>query len=142
MKTLNQYYDDSMGRAYIEVPDSEGRETRKNLNDFTHGCKSDACQGVNPVDYDGTPLINTDNVAALPSQRLIGKGSVQSPSRGTAEPEMRGLYILLTMNNDGGMEVMRYTAVLYRERPEIYHSKPVQLALDIFKVSTLCCVPP
>jgi hypothetical protein len=142
MKTLNQYYDDSMGRAYIEVPDSEGRETRTNLNDFTHGCKSDACQGVNPVDYDGTPLNNTDDVAALPSQRLIGKGSVQSPSRGTAEPEMRGLYILLTMNNDGGMEVMRYTAVLYRERPEIYHSKPVQLALDIFKVSTLCCVPP
>jgi hypothetical protein len=142
MKTLNQYYDDSMGRAYIEVPDDEGRETRTLLDNFSHGCKSDACQGVNPVDYDGSPLNNTADVTSLPSQRLIGKGAVNSPSRGTAEPEMRGLYILLTMNNDGGMEVMRYTAVLYRERPEIYHSKPVQLALDIFKVSALRRVPP
>ena len=136
MKTLNQYYDDSMGRAYIEVPDEQGRETRTNIGDFSHGCKSDACPGVNPVDYDGSPLNNTSDTSALPSQRLIGKAGVNTPSRGTAECEMRALYILLTMNNDGGMEVMRYTAALYRDRPEIYNSKPVQLALEIFRVST------
>ncbi|CAB9505121.1 SAC3 family protein [Seminavis robusta] len=132
IKTLNHFYDDAMGRAYIEVPDDQGRETRTNFNDFSHGCQSDICQGVNPVDYDGSPLTNTADASAL-SQRLIGKMTVNSPSRGTAECEMRGLYILLVMNNEGGMEVMRYTAALYRERPEIYNSKPVQLALEIFK---------
>lgn len=133
MKTLNQYYDDSLGRAVVEVPDEEGRETRPNPIQFEHGCKANAVQGVNPVDYDGSPLNNTADVTKLPAQRLIGKEGANSPTRGTAEPEMRGLYILLTMNNDGGMEVMNYSAILYRERPEIYHSKPVQLALDIFK---------
>ena len=141
MKTLNQFYDDSMGRAYIEVPDDEGRETRTYLDGFSHGCRSDVCQGVDPVDYDGSQLNNTADIAMHSSKRLLSRRAVNSPSRGTAEPEMRGLYILLTMNNDGGMEVMRYTAVLYRERPEIYHSKPVQLALDIFKVSVrLSCI--
>ena len=134
MKTLNQYYDDSMGRSVVEVPDEEGRETRRNLSDFSHGCNSDAVQGGNPVDYDGSALNNTTDLASLPAQRIVGKGMVASPTRGTAEPEMRGLYILLTMNNDGGMEVMRYSAALYRDRPEIYNSKPVQLALNIFKV--------
>jgi len=55
--------------------------------------------------------------------------------------EMRGLYILLTIDNDGGMEVLKYAARLYRHRPEVYHSKPVQLALDIFKVSPALFVP-
>ena len=142
MKTLNQYYDDALGRAIVEVPDEEGRETRKNLADYSHGCKSDAIQGGNPVDYDGSPLNNTADTSKLPAQRLIGKGMADSPTRGTAEPEMRGLYIILTMNNDGGMEVMRYSAALYKERPEIYHSKPVQLALAIFKVRYRRCGGP
>lgn len=135
MKTLNQYYDDSLGRSTVEVPDEEGRETRTDLSKFSHGCKSDVVRGGDPMDYDGTPLNNAADASSLASNRLIGNNMVNSPAKGTAEPEMRGLYILLTMNNDGGMEVMRYSAKLYRERPEIYNSKPVQLALDIFKVS-------
>jgi len=130
MKTLNQYYDDSMGRALVEVPDEQGRETRLNPGDFAHGCKSDVVQGKNPIDYDGSPLNNVPEAAA---GRLIGKNMVYSPTRGTAEPEMRALYILMVMNNEGGMEVMKYSAKLFRERPEIYYSKPVQLALNIFK---------
>ena len=47
---------------------------------------------------------------------------------------MRGLYILLTIDNDGGMEVLKYVARLYRDRPKVYHSRPVQLALAIYKV--------
>ena len=47
---------------------------------------------------------------------------------------MRGLYILLTMNNEGGMEVIKYSGRLCTERPEIFYSKPVQLALSIFQV--------
>ena len=83
MKTLNQYYDDSMGRALVEVPDDEGRETRRNPGDFSHGCQSDIVQGPNPVDYDGSPL---NNVAESAAGRLIGKNMVNSPTRGTAEP--------------------------------------------------------
>jgi hypothetical protein len=135
MKTLNQYYDDSLGRATVDVPDKEGKETRSDMKGFAHGCDSDVCQGGTPVDYDGTPLNNSaDPSSSLAGNRLVGKVAVNSPTRGTAEPEMRGLYILLTMNNEGGMEVMKYSARLYRERPEIYNSRPVQLALSIFKV--------
>ena len=47
--------------------------------------------------------------------------------------------MLLTMNNEGGMEVLKYAAKLFAERPEIYHSKPVQLALEIFKVRKSYC---
>lgn len=134
MKTLNQYYDDSLGRAIVDVPDEEGRETRTDTTKYSHGCKSDTVKGGNPVDYDGTPLNNAADASSMASNRLIGATLAYNPAKGTAEPEMRGLYILLTMNNDGGMEVMRYSARLYRERPEIYNSRPVQLALDIFKV--------
>ena len=83
MKTLNQYYDDSMGRALVEVPDDEGRETRRNPGDFSHGCLSDIVKGPNPVDYNGSTL---NNVAESAAGRLIGKNMVNSPSRGTAEP--------------------------------------------------------
>jgi hypothetical protein len=58
---------------------------------------------------------------------------------GTAEPDMRGLYILLTINNDGGMDVFKYAARLSRDRPEIFNSKPVQLAVQVYKVS--CIMP-
>jgi hypothetical protein len=133
MKTLNQFYDDSLSRSLIEVPDDDGNETRSNLNGFSHGCSSDIVMGKTPTDYDGTALKNTAIEASL-SQRLLGKQAVNSASHGTAEPEMRGLYILLTINNEGGMEVLKYAARLFRERPEIYHSQPVQLALNIYKV--------
>lgn len=131
MKTLNQFYDDSMGRALVEVSDDIGRETRADLSGFEHGCAAETVHGQNPVDYDGSPLANdADAVDA----RLIGKHSVHSPHHGTAEPEMRGLYILLTIDNDGGMEVLKYAARLFQERPEVYQTDPVQLALSIYKV--------
>jgi hypothetical protein len=47
---------------------------------------------------------------------------------------MRGLYILLTIDNDGGMEVLKYAAHLFQRHPDLYHSRPIQLALSIYKV--------
>lgn len=45
-----------------------------------------------------------------------------------------GLYILLTLNNEGGMEVLKFSGRLCVEKPAIFYSKPVQLALSIFQV--------
>jgi chemotaxis protein histidine kinase CheA len=131
MKTLNQYYDDSLGRSAIEVPDDEGKETITSWKSRRHGCASNQVMGLNPVDFDGSLLSNDPSSSAV-SRRLIGTNP-DCPTHGTAEPEMRGLYILLTINNEGGMEVLRYAAYLFRERPEVYHSTPVQLALRIYK---------
>jgi hypothetical protein len=136
MKTLNQYYDDSLRRSVVEVPDENGNETRIDLAGFAHGCSSDVVQGISPVDFDGTQLANEQG-SVNGSRRLVGKHAIQGPNHGTAEPEMRGLYILLTMNNDGGMEVLKYAARLFTERPEVYHAMPVQLALNIYKVRYL-----
>ena len=132
MKTLNQFYDDSLGRSRVEVPDEDGRETRSDWSKaYKCGCTNDVVQGPSPVDFDGTPIINdTEN-----SKGFIPPTESVLASHGTAEPEMRGLYILLTLDNDGGSEVLNYAARLFRYRPEIYHSKPVQLALSIYKVS-------
>lgn len=128
---MNQFYDD--GRATIEVPDDKGKETRPNRTDFTHGCSCDDVQGKPPLDFDGSELVNTASGPRL-LQRIIGKHAIDHDGRGTAEPEMRGIYMLLTMNNEGGMEVLKYAAKLFEERPNIYNSRPVQLALEIFKV--------
>jgi hypothetical protein len=128
MKTSNQFYDDSMGGALIEVPDDDGRESRTDGSGFYHGCEADTVQGPTPVDYDGSPLVNKDDAI---NDRLIGKHAAQSPHNGTTEPEMRGLYILLTIDNEGGIEVLKYAARLFQERPEVYHTDPVQLALSI-----------
>lgn len=135
MKTLNQFYDDSLNRSCVEVPDENGNETRPDVQS-SHGCNSDIVQGNNPVDFDGSPM-NNDANNPLVSKRLIGRHAAKHPSHGTAEPEMRGLYILLTIDNDGGSEVLKYAARLFKERPAVYHSRPVQLALSIYKVSLL-----
>ena len=134
MKTLNQYYDDSLNRSLVEVPDEQGKETRTNLSSFNHGCKSNSVQGPDPIDFDRTPLMNDDNSAVVKRRLLGGKDAVDSAHHGTAEPEMRGLYILLTLENDGGMEVLKYAGRLYQLRPDVYHSTPVQLALNVYKV--------
>ena len=131
MKTLNNFYDDAMNRSIVEVPDEAGKETRLNVSKYSHGCSSHQVEGKGPVDFNDAILNNSPNAPSV-SHRIIG--SVSAPARGTAEPEMRGLYILLTMNNEGGMEVLKYAAKLYQERPDVYHSKPVQLAIKIFKV--------
>jgi hypothetical protein len=94
MKTLNQFYDDSMGRALFEIPDEAGCETRLDMSGFNHGCEAEIVHGVSPVDYDGTPLSNGTNSI---HHRLIGAQALRSPHHGTTEPEMRGLYILLTI---------------------------------------------
>jgi hypothetical protein len=134
MKTLNHFYDDSLNRSTIEVPDDKGIETRvaADLSKYNQGCVSEIVMGKNPVDYDGNALNNSpDNPSN--SLRLIGKGAVNLPAHGTAEPEMRALYILLTMDNEGGMEVLKYAAKLFKERPAVYQSKPVQRAMEVFK---------
>jgi SAC3/GANP family len=97
MKTLNQYYDDALGRSRVEVPDEAGNETRTVTRGFSHGCTYDIVQGQDPVDFNQSPLAN--NTASI-ERRLIGN----SENHGTAEAEMRGLYMLLTIDNDGGME--------------------------------------
>lgn len=133
MKTLNQFYDDAMGRALMEVPDESGQETSVDFAD-AGGTTAEIVQGTNPVDYDGQPLANA---APTTSHRLIGNHIAQNPHHGTAEPEMRGLYILLTIDNDGGLEVNKYASRLFEERPEVYHTEPVQLALSVYKVRDL-----
>lgn len=133
IKSLNQFYDDTLDRALLEVPDADGNETRTDLSNFSHGCKANAVQGKDPVDYDGSPTVNADDPRA--SRRLIGV--VSEPHRGTAEPEMRGLYILQTMNNDGGMEVRKFVSNLSQKKPEVFRSYPVQLAMAIFKVGAI-----
>ena len=126
MKTLNLFYDDALGRSTVDVADDAGGETRIKSND--HGCESNIVMGVPPIDFDGKSLVNDERDI---SRRLIGN---ESPARGTAEPEMRAIYILLTLENDGGMEVLKYAAKLSSGKPEVFNSKPVQLALEIFKV--------
>jgi hypothetical protein len=123
MKSLNMYYDDAAGRCTSEDDDTF-------LPHCRHGCKSSTVMGNNPVDYNGQVLMNTCEALHV-SKRIIGSVCCA----GTAEPEMRGLYILLTMNNDGGMEVLKYAARLLRDRPKIFYSPPVQLALEVYKVS-------
>jgi hypothetical protein len=135
MKTLNQYYDDSLGRSLVEVPDEHGNETRKDFVSFRHGCEFDYVQGKNPVDFDGLILSNDDSLTEK-AKRLIGT-NFGSFHHGTAETEMRGLYILLTLDNDGGMEVLKYAARLYQKRPHVYYSVPVQLALSVFNVRSI-----
>jgi hypothetical protein len=109
MKTLNHFYDDALNRSTIDVPDELGRETRSlsTLSKYVDGCKSDIVHGKDPVDYDGNPLNNSSDNPMI-GQRLIGKEVIDLPARGTAEPEMRALYILLTMDNESGTITVLY----------------------------------
>jgi hypothetical protein len=129
MKTLNLYYDDALGRSLNEDPVDIAEE-------HSQGCASDIVMGKSPIDFDGRDLSNSPSSDDV-SKRIIGANGMKSSTRGTAEPEMRGLYILLTMNNEGGMEVIKYSGRLCTERSEIFYSKPVQLALSIFQVSLI-----
>ena len=127
MKTLNMYYDDADGRGIVEEDGVGGNNIV--TNSIVHGCSSNIIMGVNPKDYDGTPLVN-DSSSTSVAKRIIGQAS---NTNGTAEPEMRGLYILLTINNDGGMEVLKYSARLSEQNSSIFNSRPVQLALKVYK---------
>ena len=132
MKTLNQFYNASLNRSVVEVPDENGRETRVAGATSNHGCSANVVQGNAPVDFNGASFKNDPNSSSI-ARRLIGSGG--HPTGGTAEPEMRGLYMLLTIDNDGGSEVLKYAGQLFKDRPSVYHSRPVQLALSIYKVS-------
>ena len=127
MKSLNMFYDDAEGRSILE--DSADSSDNPDAG-VVHGCQYSAVKGNNPVDYDNKPLMNAAETMNV-SNRIVGNSNTVS---GTAEPEMRGLYILLTINNDGGMEVLKYAARLSRDRPNIFNSKPVQMALQVYKV--------
>jgi len=130
MKTLNGFYDDALNRSTVEVPDERtGRETFVSDQNIK---LNEIVQGRDPVDYDGSLLNNSPDNPMI-ARRLIGKNSSKTTARGTAEPEMRAIYILLFMESEGGMEVLKYAAKLFKERPAVYHSSEVQLAISIFK---------
>ena len=130
MKTLNIYYDDSLRRSVVEEPEYVNKDGKT-----FHGCQNDQVQGPMPVDFDGT-LLN----AEMNPNRIVGTTNANKINHGTAEPEMRALYILLTMDNDGGMEVLKYAGALCVENPMVYKSKPVQLALSVYTVSIFAIV--
>jgi len=117
LKTLNLYYDDAEGRATEAADVDNPHSFSSNL----YGCTSNVVKGNDPIDYDGKSLVNDLSSSA---KRIIGH---LNETNGTAEPEMRGLYILLTINdNDGGMEALKYLArISEQESPEFFNSKPI-----------------
>jgi len=146
MKTLNLYYDDADGRCTKEDDDDVNDSNNGfgsgsgngSVDHGKHGCGSDIIMGKDPIDYNGQTLRNSysSSSSSMSKRRVIGDDSSNSCiSNGTAEPEMRGLYILLTINLDGGMEVLKFSARLSELRPEIFNSVPVQLALKVYKAT-------
>ena len=120
MKTLNLYYDDVLGRSTKEEDHYEYHQ---------HGCQSSVVMGPCPTDYNGSPMDNSPQFAQV-HQRLIGFKDVTTSA--TSEPEMRALYILLTANNDGGMEVIKYAGRLSVERPDVSKSAPVKVRIESY----------
>jgi len=115
MKTLNLYYDDALGRCTKEESDYEFHH---------HGCASTVVMGPCPIDYDGNALVNSPESAQL---HQLSIGFKDKSLSGTSESEMRALYILLTANNDGGMEVIKYAGRLSVDRPDVFKSAPVKV---------------
>ena len=113
LELLMHCYDDPKGRSTVE---------ENGADNIFHGCQHDVVMGNNPVDYDGTVLDNSSNAA--PS-RIIGRHS-ENLICGTAEVEMRGLYILLFLSGNG-VDAIKFVSGL---RPEIGSSRLVQLALS------------
>ena len=54
--------------------------------------------GISPIDFDGSTLNNSTASQDI-SVRIIGGNGINSPTLGTAEPEMRG------MNMCGGPDI-------------------------------------
>lgn len=92
MKTLNNYYDDASGRSLIEVENSEGTVDSTQSVNGAQGCVSDIVMGKSPIDFDGRSLNNSATSLDI-SMRIIGGNGINSPTLGTAEPEMRGMRI-------------------------------------------------
>ena len=119
MTTLNDLYDDPYGRQFTDVLSPKGN----------HGCDltNSTVRGPTPVDYDGTVLEKS------PSQTDVAKriiGNEDAPLAGTAESEMRALYILLIMNQS--LEVNTFLLALAKRTPKVFHSSPVQLAITVY----------
>lgn len=94
MKTLNNYYEDALGRSLTEVADSDATPDGSDTSGGTQGCVSDIVMGKNPVDFDGS-ILDNNALSEDVSRRIIGNNGFKSTSSGTAEPEMRGVYRLL-----------------------------------------------
>mmetsp|Transcript_16844 Transcript_16844/g.24925 ORF Transcript_16844/g.24925 Transcript_16844/m.24925 type:complete len:1444 (+) Transcript_16844:2-4333(+) len=119
LKTLNLFYDTPIKKGNNETTTTS----------LIHGCHHTTFQGEMPKNYhSGQDLSNDESYIQY---RMLGNPN--APNDGTSEAEMRGLYILLTIDNDGGMEVLKYAAHLSRTKPDIYASAEVQLALTIFQ---------
>ncbi|GMI05691.1 hypothetical protein TrVE_jg12852 [Triparma verrucosa] len=117
LKSLNQFYDDPEERHLLDVESPTAQHR--------HGVQMDHPAGINPTDFEGDVLTPQDDETV--STRIIGNKS--SPNAGTNEAGMRSLYILLNLDNDGGMEVTKYVACLKRH---IFDSPEVQFALRVF----------
>lgn len=79
--------------------------------------------GPNPVD------MGVESRPPTPAElatRVIG--NPDSPNAGTCEAEMRSLYILLNLDNDGGLEVTKYAARMPRA---VFDGPEVQFALQV-----------
>ncbi|KAL3780792.1 hypothetical protein ACHAW5_004905 [Stephanodiscus triporus] len=96
MKTLNNYYEDALGRSLTEVADSDATPDGSDTTGGAQGCLSDIVMGKSPVDFDGS-ILDNNALSEDVSRRIIGNNGFKSTSRGTAEPEMRGLYRLLKL---------------------------------------------
>ena len=96
MKTLNNYYEDALGRSLTEVADSDATPDGSDTTGGAQGCLSDIVMGKSPVDFDGS-ILDNNALSEDVSRRIIGNNGFKSTSRGTAEHEMRGLYRLLKL---------------------------------------------
>ncbi|GMI46322.1 hypothetical protein TrCOL_g9561 [Triparma columacea] len=117
LKSLNQFYDDPENRHLVD----EDSPTVK----YKHGCEMDMPAGPTPTDYSGT-VLSKPRPQEIATRKI---GNVSSDLHGTNEPEMRMLYMLLNLDNEGGMELTKYAAKL---KQGIFDSPEVQFALKVF----------
>jgi len=83
----------------MEVSDDEGIVNGSISPNCAQGCLSDIVMGKSPIDFDGGSLHNTASSPDV-ATRIIGRNGIDSPTLGTAEPEMRGMHMFEAhMNN-------------------------------------------
>ena len=114
LKSLNEFYDDPRKRGRVE---GEGSGSGVGVHGV-HGVKAGSVQGPTPVDYTGTPLTS-------PPTPTLKIGNPKAPHAATDERNMRALYMLMTMDNDGGMEVAKLAK---RLDDDVFDSGPVQVS--------------
>jgi len=117
LKSLNQFYEDPENRHLID----DDSPTVK----YRHGCEMDMPAGTTPTNYSGK-ILSKPLPQDVATRRI---GNIGSELHGTNEPEMRSLYMLLNLDNEGGMELTKYAAKL---KQHIFDSPEVQFALSVF----------